>query len=363
MVHTAELTYSISAELEKTFINLKSSHWYSQDRIWYNGLLRDNGLVFRLKKIEAENYSKPLLVCRINFSKLLHPDDKISLMTAWDVDAVEDRFNELVKELCSELPKFNYWKVNRIDYCVNVQTPYVEQYLNLLKKGDRYYMKDTYDHNGNYGQKPGSLYMISTAQKKRNRGITVNFYNKADEVLKSYDSSDAAMDNEELENLPKDILRIEIQCHKAKTEALKKKYGMPAKNIPYFLDSGVAYDVLSYYLKKIAGPAAYHRKPVALKLIDQLGCHETTKDKMKKIIQDVARQYSSVAKVRERYISDGTMTRDEFNNLIRTLQKNDINPVTITSNLHIDGKMLQDGLKSVFELFEDAFEEEMIQEG
>ena len=362
MVHTAELTYFPSGELIKAFRDLHGTVWYAQDHVWYNGLLKDQGLRFRLKVIEAENYTSPRLVCRINFSKLLHPNDKISLMTPWDVTSVENRFNELTRELLPLLPRFKFWWVNRIDYCVNVHTPYVEEYIHLLKKGDRRFMQDWYDRNGNYTQKPGSLYLVSTAKRKRNRGVTINFYNKLDEMIKEFESSGKWPDDEEWEELPKDILRLEVQCHKVKTEYLRKKYGMPTKAIPYFLDPYIAYDMISTYLKRIAGEGDYLRKSAALKKIEGTGCRKRTKEKLKTIIRDVAKQHSSVWKVRDNYLENETMSKDEYNNLIRILQSHNINPVTITNNLHLDGKSLKQGLESAFSIFEEAFEEEMIQE-
>ena len=363
MVHTAELTYFPNAQLIKAFQKLKDSVYYSQDHIWYNGSLKDQGLKFRMRIIDNGGFISPRLSCRINFSKVLHPQDKITLITAWDVQAVEDRFNELVKELLPQLPPFKYWWVNRIDYCVNVHTPYVEDYINLMKKGDRHFMQDWYDRNRNYTQKPGSLYLVSTARRKRNRGVTVNFYNKLDEMMKSFEGSGELPNDDELEELPEDILRLEVQCHKTKTEHIRKKYGMEKKTVPYFLAPEIAYEIISTYLKRIAGTADYHRKSVALKMIDATGCRRETKEKLKRIIEDVAKQHSSVAKVRATYEKNGTMKKDEFNRLINTLQSHNINPVTIGNKIHLKDKRLKDGLESVFSIFENAFEEEMTKEG
>ena len=121
--------------------------------------------------------------------------------------------------------------------------------------------------------------------------------------------------------------------------------------------------MISTYLKIIAGNGDYHRKSVALEMIDQTGCRHATKEKMKNIIRDVAKQYSTIWKVRDDYIKNGIMQRDEYNGLIRMLHDHNINPVTITDNLHLDGKTLKQGIKSAFSIFEDAFEEEMIKEG
>ena len=224
-------------------------------------------------------------------------------------------------------------------------------------------MQDWYDRNRNYTQKPGSLYLVSTARRKRNRGVTVNFYNKLDEMMKSFEGSGELPNDDELEELPEDILRLEVQCHKTKTEHIRKKYGMEKKTVPYFLAPEIAYEIISTYLKRIAGTADYHRKSVALKMIDATGCRRETKEKLKRIIEDVAKQHSSVAKVRATYEKNGTMKKDEFNRLINTLQSHNINPVTIGNKIHLKDKRLKDGLESVFSIFENAFEEEMTKEG
>ncbi len=363
MVHTAELTYFPNSEFIKSFRTLNGSVWYTQDKVWYNGLLKDYGLQFRLKMIEHPDFRSPRMICRVNFSKLLHPADKISIITPWDIDEAENRFNDLTRDLLPFFPEFQFWKVNRIDYCVNVHTPYVDEYIHLLKKGNRRYMQDWYDRNGNYTQKPGSLYYVATAKRKRNRGVTVNFYNKIDEMMKSFESNGEWPDDERMDELPRDILRLEVQCHKAKVDYLQKKYGLPDRSVMYFLDHRIAYEMISTYLKIIAGESDYHRKSVALEMIDQTGCRQATKEKMKNIIQDVAKQHSSIWKVRDAYVQNGIMQRDEYNALMRMLHSHNINPVTITNNLHLEGLTLKQGLKSVFSIFEDTFEKETIKEG
>ena len=359
MVHTAEITYFPDGKLIEEFRSLETSVWYAQDHVWYNGSLKDQGLKFRLKFLHRRGYISVRLICRVNFSKLLHPDDKISMMTAWDVDTVEDRFNNLINGLLPTLPPFECWSVNRIDYCVNVHTPYVEEYLRLMKKGDRFHMKDWYNRNNrNYSQQEGSLYLVSTA-KKKNRGVTINFYDKYDEMVNSIDEISKLSDdeNEEME-FPKDILRLEVQCHKIKTEHLRKKYKMPRKTIKYFLDPYITHELISSYIKRIAGTADYQRRSVALDMIYQTSCRQATKEKLKQIIMDVGRQHNSVAKVREKRTGYSCyMKRDEFNRLIRTLQQHNINPVTIRDTSRLEGKTLKQGLPSIYSLFEEAFQD------
>ena len=363
MVHTAELTYKPNGDLIRAFKNLDNSDWHKQKNIWYIGSLKDQGLQFWLIEVRKPDYMSPRIICRTNFCKLLHPDDRISMMTAWDIDTVENKFNELINGLLPMLPRFKYWSVNRIDYCLNIHTPYVQEYLDLLKKGNRFFMKDWYDKkNRNYTQQDGSLYLVSTA-KKKNRGITINFYDKFDEMKKSLDENSELSDDEKDDmELPKDILRLEVQCHKAKTERIREKYGMPFKSIKDFLDPRISYDIISFYIKRIAGTADYQRKSIALDMIYYASCRQATKEKLKQIIRDIGIQHSTVAKVREKYAAFGYMRREEFNRHIRTLQKYNINPVTIRDNRRLEGKTLKEGLPSIYSLYEEAFQNVITQE-
>lgn len=367
MVHTAELTYFPSRELIEAFSKLPTTQWYGQENTWWNGSLKKKyGLTFRIKKIGNERlgFVSIRMICRINFKKLIseNPNDaKVNVMTVWDIDAVEQAFNQVVQKFCPLMPVFEDWKVNRIDYCVNVRTPYVEEYLDLLKKGKRPYLKDWYDRQGNYSQKPGSLYLVSTAKKKY-RGITVCFYNKRDEMRKKLGVSDQEAEWDEIDDvlqLAENVLRLEIQCHKQKTEYLRKKYKMPTKEIKHFLNPEIAHEIILTYLVKISGTADYNRKNVALEIIERTGCRQTTKDKMAQIIKDVAVQHSSVAKVREKYVTDEIMTKEEFSYIVKKMQDNGINPVTIRNNKSLKGKTLKEGLPNLVDLFEEAFEEEM----
>lgn len=370
MVHTAELTYFPDHELFEAFKNLPDTVYYQQQNTWWNSSLKeDYGLTFRIKKIgnPYRQYESIRMICRINFKKVIacnHPEynHRVDIMTVWDVDEVEQQFNTIIEQFLPIMPQFEFWKVNRIDYCVNIQTRYVDEYIELLKKGDRPWLKDWYDRQGNYTQKKGSLYLVSTAKKKKNRSVTINFYNKQDQLQKQFGVPEDELQFDEIDptlELAENILRLEVQCHRAKTEALKKKYGMDGKYVKEFLNYEIAYDVLKNYLLRIAGTSDYHRKQIAYQMIDDGSFKDETKLKLKQIIANVSIQHSNVSKVRERYAEDGTMSKDEYSRLLRKLQDKNINPVTIRNNKSLVGKRLKEGLPSLVTLFEEAWEDEM----
>lgn len=363
MVHTAQLTYFPDADMIQRFIHLDGIVSYKQDHAWINYSLKDSGIKLRLQTIYQPYYTSPRISCIVNFKKLIAPDNKIDVLNVWEIDAAEQRFNELIKPL--GLPQLKYWKTHRIDYCVNIKTSYVEDYLKLMEKGDRPRLRDWYDRSSrNYGQKSGeSLYLVSTAKRRKNRSCTVNFYNKQNERLHTIafleDESEWQQFDEIME-LSADILRLEIQCHKPKTESIKNRYGFESKSIMYYLDPIICDEVISTYLKRISGTADYHTKKVALDMIAHSKCRIENKEKMEKIIQDISRQHSSIAKVREKYIAEGYMDSEEYNKLIRSLYSINVNPVTIgDSIIRKYGKRIKDnGLTSVYELYKSALEDE-----
>lgn len=97
----------------------------------------------------------------------------------------------------------------------------------------------------------------------------------------------------------------------------------------------------------------YYRRSEALKIIDQSRYHESTKNVLKMILNEVAKQYRSIAKVREQFIEDG-MSREQFRLFMKRFDELGINAVTISDNKHLDQKSLKEGLPGVYELFVDA---------
>ena len=71
------------------------------------------------------------------------------------------------------------------------------------------------------------------------------------------------------------------------------------------------------------------------------------------ILNEVAKQYQSIAKVREQFIEEG-MTRDQLRLFMNRFDELGINAVTISDNKHLDQKSLKEGLPGVYELFIDA---------
>lgn len=359
MVHTAEITYRASKDLYKRFLNLQDTiHLDNNNHM--NSRYKNNGLIihaeYKINNFGMRIFQFYNITIRINFKKLIKENyNKKDLYTDKDFEKVEYKFNELMQELNIEMPPFECWKVNRIDYCINVKTPYVKEYINILHKSDMPNSLEVgYNESRNYSKNKGSLYLTKkkNGKKKYTPNITINFYDKQDQ-LRNMQKKGQDITDEQIA-AAKDILRLEVQCHKSKTEYLKVKHSMTAKNIHYFLDPQISYDVISLGLSKIVKPATYRRKSVALNKIANSKHTSKTKAILKQIINDIAKQHSAIYKVRKDYMEKG-MKRETFNNYLKYLVELNINPVTISDKVKLVNKSLNEGLDDLFSLCEQAF--------
>lgn len=253
------------------------------------------------------------------------------------------------------LPSFGNWNTNRIDYCINIKTPYVKEYIALMQKGDvPHSQRLSYNpSNRNYAHQEGSIYLVSKARDKRKSktgSVTINFYDKENQIRKEQ------ADNSVIEQA-KNILRLEVQCNRPKLDYLKRKYNLDDKKITSLLSEQISFDILESAVLSICKVGDYYRRTQALKKIDELKCHQKTKDNMKLIIDTVSKQYNSIDKARKQLVKSNQLTKEQFNGYIQKLNNIGINPVTIRDNKHLQDKSLQEGLDSIYDLLVDAFNE------
>lgn len=366
MVHTAELTYRPTSSLYQRFVSLATTKPWKQEKGFVNTSLSENGISYIRARIASnEGYTRYEFVMRVNFKRLIEQNDRMDILHEEDLAAVYDAFNGYMKQLMPDepgapsMPRLTDWFVMRIDYCINVKTQHASEYIDLLQKSTiPYCYRKNYDDNRNYTHKPGSLYLVSTA-KIRNRSTTIDFYDKYDEVKKKYDKGDPHVTSEVLDQA-KGILRLEVQCHKAKTGRIAQKYEFEdGKRLLNFLQMRICYDVIEEAINRITKDATFQRRKIALQMIDQLSCTAPKKDRLKKLISDVGQQWQSISKVRERYAADGIMTESTFDSYLKYLELNDINAVTISDNKRLTGKKLIEGLPSLYSIFNNTVYELM----
>lgn len=348
MVHTAELTHRPTKELYTQFTGLHNTTYWQQERCFVNTSLSNLGITYIKAMIcNSTGYGRYLFIIRVNFKRLIEQENRIAIMTEEDIPAVYKMFDSLMKQIgIPQMPPLYEWWVKRIDYCINIETPYASEYIRILQKSTvPYYQKSI-------TQKEGSLYLPSKA-KPKNRNVTINFYDKENEVesqLRNEESNATLQVLEQAQN----ILRLEIQCHQGKTKRIAQKYGFRQKKLYHYLNMQICFDVLDYYIYRVSKPATYQRRKVALEMVDSLEFGRKKKERIKNIITDINKQHQTINKVKERYVREGIVTRDTFNDYLCCLAKHNINAVTISDTKKLKGKTQREGLPSIYDLFINA---------
>ena len=114
--------------------------------------------------------------------------------------------------------------VSRIDYCFNVETQFVQAYLDLLNRA--YKTIDTRQRR-NFSiehKTPGSVYIktASDYRRKTRTNYTLNFYDKTDWIANQ--RKRGCQISKEDDAFAKDILRLEVQASYALLDAISKKH-------------------------------------------------------------------------------------------------------------------------------------------
>lgn len=202
-------------------INLYPVKYARNSTCYKTTFLRDRGILeFVFCKFCSKNsFTVYFIELKIHL-KLLIENNILDLTRAIDMPLVKKSFNALMKELSPLLPEFSNWSCSRIDYAVTIQTPHVEIYIDLFKRGSIH--KSFSKNIPQMLSYQGSFYLPSNK-----KSLTLNFYDKYDQLLKKSRSPHTSID-EKLLSRAKNTLRLEVQCHREKLQNIK--------NCRYFKD-------------------------------------------------------------------------------------------------------------------------------
>ena len=161
-------------------------------------------------------------------------------------------------------------KVTRLDYCMNVETEYVKEYIEIF---NRYYktkpkkLKAYINHTIEQNLPIDSSFYLKTEKQykeKKNQNFTLNIYSKEDELTSKRErqiikyGNSSITDKDILE--AKNILRIEAQLHYSKLKTTCEKFSInPKKCCLYDLfDIEIARYVLKNELRRFFTEADFY---------------------------------------------------------------------------------------------------------
>lgn len=268
------------------------------------------------KKINVK-YKYNFMQIKITMNPLkLISRNKLEVIKTDLLEEVKKIFLGRIKKIHTSLPRLDYWTINRIDYAVNINTPYVEEYIKLFQRGDKpTNFKELYcSKSKTRKQLDGSFYLF-------NDSVTINFYNKENERLSQNFNKDGA----------KDLLRLEIQCKKPKTNTLKAKNKFDSRHLEHYLSQEISYQQLEYYYNKTIGAGDYYKLSEAIRIIQDSNYTSKTKDKLTEVLRAISK-HRSVWRARE----ESQYNSSCFNRYLKQIRALGVNPVTIPGRWKVD---------------------------
>lgn len=153
-------------------------------------------------------------------TQVLNVDD----IYGYDTERFVSETNEYLSQLAGICIDIRTFTASRIDYCFNVETPFVQAYLDLLNHAFK--TTDT-GQRRNFSiehKTPGSVYIKTASDYRRNirTNYTLNFYDKSDWIANQRKQGHRI--NKEDNAFAKDILRLEIQASYALLTSISRKH-------------------------------------------------------------------------------------------------------------------------------------------
>lgn len=240
-------------------------------------------------------------LCSGDSEHLFQPSDNA-------ISLLKNNFDRLMKELgIVQGTDIEAWTFSRLDCAVEVETPYADLYVQLMKKAKQPY------HYKLLCNKAGSLY---SGTKKRT--TVFNHYNKTAE------RSSRGIHEDQGESIP--TLRLEVQIKSTrKLRDLKKRHGLKEDSLLDFLRKDIAQDVIERHDKRFGLTGDYVSMAEANLLINASSKQRRTKERMISFLKIVTK-YQNVNAACQLYEAE---TGKSSTDLIRAIRDLGINPVTI----------------------------------
>lgn len=280
--------------------------------IYKTEALREEGftsITLISKKINCKyTYNFMKMEITLNPLKLIDAN-KLDVLSNEQLPEVKEAFFRKMQEVNTSLPRLEHWTIDRIDYAINIITPYIKEYIKLFQRGDKpWNFDELYSIVSKARKQPeGSFYLMS-------KSVNINFYDKESERLKQNFNIDGA----------KNLLRLEVQCKKPKTNTIKAKNSFVSTQLGHYLNPKISDELIKYYYNKTIGTGDYYKLSEAIKIVQGSHYRPRTKKRLIEVLKAVNR-HRSIWKAKEKSKYNNIC----FNRYLRQIRKFGVNPVTI----------------------------------
>lgn len=340
MLHTMLIQQQIISkkQWDKIYNNLyelakfKCSNLYRADaessgniKVYKTICLSDVGFnQITLKEVKVNkkyNFPNRYIEIVLNPTKLLKKSNSIAITKKEDIESMYSEFEKVKNYIDKDLSPLYSWSLKRIDYTRNIDLSKLEdwitkdkeqlasQYIKLFQKADKpSNMKIPYTESHRRKQRPGSYRLF-------NKSATINFYDKDNER----ENKDKQTEDS------KYILRLEVQCNKFKTNAIKRQKKWDSKILFNYLSDEISKETIYSYYKKTVGEGDYYKLNLAEQNIKESKYRSDKKEILISILKSINKT-RSIWKARE----ESEFSKEKFNGYLRDIRRIGVNPVTIS---------------------------------
>ncbi len=249
--------------------------------------------------------------------RFISPGSHLLLCTVNDYPEIIQRLNsflDLINQAAGYkiLPHIEWWHVRRIDYAVDIETPYVDEYLNLFKAGN---IPAGFNEPKPYAS---SFYLTS-------KNVNINFYNKLLQVKEKYDMSEEDI-IQELGHLPRGLLRLESQCNNRHIHHIKKHLGLPKTSLPLLANPSIAEKELKNRVESIVGREYFIPFSMAEDILSEHYSRRTLSRlcQIMRILKDSPEANLDIAQV-----AVSPNNKNEFAQLVHKIREFGFNPIPL----------------------------------
>ncbi|MFM9329404.1 hypothetical protein [Paenibacillus mesotrionivorans] len=299
-------------------------------------LFKDKGLRIFLKDYHYERDNQKFVYktfeIRMNPKRLCENNQYVEVSQYEDYQAISAAFKKLLrparqeyKQFCLNhydplAPKFIFddisqYRVDRIDYCINIRIQHMKQYMELIRRADK---PKTFEMSLEDNQRTKRKEPYKNAFRIENHSVVVNFYNKHHQMTQVFGNEFPRGQESE------QIIRLEVQCMKRKVNNLKHYYGVADRSLLEFSNEELSEKVLLSYYEKTVGYEDYYTLQEARRFIHQSDYKRKDQERMIEVLELINLK-RSVWKAREEYEDE----KKKFNEALKRIKKMGINPVTI----------------------------------
>lgn len=355
-IHTFMLSQSLTDKQYYLLLNNKVFSWKTfrdQQHLpiyYYSDNFKQQGIsLFQIYRYSKVNYDKTekvitsiqtyyFITMTINPNTLLGGNGHLSTK----VYSLDNSFEMSLMKLLSDISiifDYSELKLRRIDFALDIRTPFSREYLHLLHYGyplSRYEKLPPTQHNVDDDMIDtilleieqlynGNNYVSQNSVFYFNNSLNINIYHKYSQLIRT---GYVATPND-------DFLRIELQIKKPKLYSLMRKYNVPTRTLTDFLNSiyirQIEYDLFLHYLTQLTGSGTYVSSKCANDIINQAVITSYRKNIMLNLLADITKHHGISAFFN--YVQNNPQTQyGSINNIKRymsDINALDINPVIL----------------------------------